>query len=132
MITNANSIPLNMTTPNLPNMGGTLEGWFQKMAIGLISKVIVSNRVQETVTPYEVMGVIQPFSAEELQIKPEGQRSWRWHMIHCQPSFPVKTDDTIVYRNERYRVMSKWGYDAYGFCQYDAVKDYETVIPSTS
>lgn len=131
MITNASSIPLNDTAPNLPNMGGTLPGWFLKMSLGLITKVIVNNRVQETVTNFEVMGVIQPFNAQQLEIKPEGQRAWKWHMIHCQPSFPVKPDDTIVYKGARYRIMSKWGYDDYGFCEYDAVKDYETEIPST-
>lgn len=128
MITNGNSQLIGDTNPTLPSMSATLEGWFQKLIIGLITKTTVNNRTEEAVTNIETKGVIQPLSIEQLEIKPEGQRSWKWHMLHCQPSLSLATDDTAVIKGGRYRVMGKFGYDDYGYVQYELVKDYETVI----
>ena len=113
-------------------MGATLEGWFQKIVIGLITKLTVNNRTEETQVLIETLGTIQPLSAEQLEIKPEGQRSWKWFMLHCQPSLSLQTDDTVVIRGSRYRVMGRFGYDDYGYVQYDLVKDFETVITEVS
>jgi hypothetical protein len=128
MIINGNSQLIGDTNPTLPSMSATLEGWFQKLIIGLITKATVNNRTEETITEIETNGVIQPLALEQLEIKPEGQRSWKWYMLHCQPSLSLATDDTAIIKGGRYRVMSRFGYDDYGYIQYELVKDYETVI----
>lgn len=132
MITNGNSLNLNQITPALPNMSTTLEAWFQKIVIGLLTTTIVNNRAVSTTQDFETMGVLQPFSAEQLEIKKEGERSWKWYMLHCQPSLSLQTDDTVIVRTKRYRVMGRWGFDEYGFIQYELVQDYETIILPTT
>lgn len=129
MIFNAKNLTIGQTTPNLPNMGTTLEGWFQNLVIGLLTKSIVNNRVQEVTTNFETRGTIQPLSNEELEIKPEGERSWSWKMLHCQPSLSLKTDDIVTIKSVRYRVMALKGYDTYGYVRYELVVDYTTEIP---
>lgn len=132
MIINAKDLLLNQITPGLPNVSNTLEGWFQTLVIGILVKTIVDNRVYEETTNFEIRGVIQPLSPEQLEIKPEGERSWVWKMLHCQPSLPVKTDDLVTIKGIRYRVNSLTGYDEYGYAMYELVQDYQTVIPETA
>jgi hypothetical protein len=130
-IFNASDIPLDQVQPNLPSMSATLTGWFQNIVVGLLVKTLVNNRTVETTTDYETRGVMQPFTPEQLEIKAEGERSWKWFMLHCQPSLQLKTDDVVTIRGVRYRVMGKLAFDAYGYLQYELVDDYTTVIPST-
>lgn len=131
MIIDGNSKSIGDENRSLPNMGSTLEGWFQKLIIGLVDKTTVNNRTVETQTSIETRGVLQPLAIEQLEIKPEGQRSWKWFMLHCQPSLSLKTDDTAIIKGSRYRVMARFGFDDYGYVQYELVKDYETIIPET-
>ena len=130
-IFNAADVPLSDLNLNLPSMATTLLGWFQAITVGLITKTTVNNRTIETSVNYDTRGVVQPFSPEQLEIKSEGERSWKWFMLHCQPSLVLQTDDIITIRNVRYRVMGKLGFDAYGYIQYELVDDYTTTIPST-
>lgn len=127
-ISNGKDLLIGSFYPNLPNMSTTLESWFQNIVIGLITKTLENNRVVETTTDYPTLGVIQPLTTEQLEIKPEGQRSWKWFMLHCQPSLSLKTDDTVTIRGSRYRVMGRGGFDEYGYIMYELVQDYETVI----
>lgn len=130
-IFNARDIPLGDLNTNLPNMSSALTGWFQNIIVGLITKTIVNNDAVETTVDYETRGVLQPFTPEQLEIKAEGERSWKWFMLHCQPSLQLKTDDVVTIRNVRYRVMGKLAFDAYGYLQYELVDDYTTLIPET-
>jgi len=131
MIFNASNAPLNTLHLNLPNLGLTIVGWFQDVVIGIITKTVVNGRCVETVLEITTKGVKQPFTAEQLAILPEGERSWKWYMLHCQASLALNTDDVITIRGTRYRVMSRLGYDEYGFLQYELVDDYTTTIPPT-
>jgi len=127
-IFNANSVGIGNANFSLPNMSATLESWFQNIAVGLVTKSQQNNRTVETVTEHSTRGVLQPLSVKELLIKPEGQRSWKWYMLHCQASLSLKNDDTVTIKGSRYRVMGHWGFNEYGFVQYELVQDYETVM----
>jgi hypothetical protein len=131
MITNGNALRIGELTPQLPNVSSTIEGWFQDIVIGIISAPVVKGRVVETVSELQTRGVLQPLTAQQLELKPEGERSWKWYMLHCQPSLSLQTDDTVTIKGGRYRVMGRWGYDDYGYVQHELVKDYESVIPPT-
>jgi hypothetical protein len=131
MIQNASNVTLNNTQPNLPNMSTTLEGWFQNLVVGILTKTIVNFRTVETTQDFETKGVLQPFSERQLEILPEGQRAWMNYMLHCQPSLSLKPDDTVTIKGNRYRNMGIMGYDDYGYIQYRLVKDYETAITLT-
>lgn len=124
MIFNAKDLPLSANPGTLPNMSGTLTDWFQKITFTVITKQNIGFRIIETEEESEFMGVIQPLSAEKLQIKPEGQRSWKWWVCHALPSLVLSTDDIIVIRGQRFRVMGKSGFQDYGFCRYELVEDY--------
>lgn len=75
-------------------------------------------------------GVWQPFTAEQLLLKPEGQRSWDWQMCHAEPALILNTDEIITYEEIQYRVMSKKDYSKYAYVQYDLVRDYSGSGPT--
>lgn len=131
MITNGNSLRIGDFSPQLPNMSGTIESWFQDIVIGIITAPVVKGRVVESIVEISTRGVLQPLTAQQLDLKPEGERNWKWYMLHCQPSLSLQNDDTVSIKGGRYRVMGRWGFDEYGYVQYELVKDYDTVIPPT-
>jgi hypothetical protein len=131
MISNGKSYVLGSGNTNLPNVSSTLEAWFQTLVVGIVTKTQANFRTAETVVEVSTRGVLQPLSAQQLEIKPEGQRGWPWFMLHCQPSLSLLLDDTVIIRTNRYRVMARTGYDQYGYIQYDLVRDYDTIMEAT-
>ncbi|AFC22573.1 hypothetical protein phi1422_0053 [Bdellovibrio phage phi1422] len=124
MIFNAKNIPLNQMTPSsVPNMSETLSSWMQKMVFNLITKTNVDFEIVETTTDINFMGVWQPFTFQQLQIKPISQRAWKWFTVHSQTQLLLKVDDVVKYKGGQYRVMELGNYNEYGFYEYHLVQD---------
>lgn len=123
-IINGKDTPLDKAAVALPNVGGAVAGWMQKMTFGVVCKSQVDGFTQEIITPVETKGVKQPFTAEQLSLLPEGERSWKWFMIHCLPDVKLATDDRIVLDDVKYRVMAKEDWSEYGFLQYNIIEDF--------
>lgn len=109
---------------NLPDVSDALLDWFQNMTFDLISKAITDYDLTETATTISTKGVRQPFSAQQLSIKPEGQRAWKWETLHCLPDVKLNPDDIVVFNGIRYRVMDKLDYSEYGYLEYHIIQDY--------
>ena len=109
----------------LPSLRSTIAGWFQPLILSRVTKTIVDREVKEVARVQQCFGVIQPFSPRQLTIKPEGQRSWIWKMLHTTPDVNLNPDEEFTIRGTRYRVMSQNGYDEYGYIQYELVQDYQ-------
>jgi len=131
MIYNANTMSLENANTNLPNMSTTLESWFQTLIVGILIKTSVNNRVVETTTNYSASGVIHPFKVQQLEIKPEGQRAWKWFVLRCKPDLIMAIDDTAVIHGARHRVMGIIDYTEYGYLEYELVRDYDTIMEET-
>ncbi len=124
MIKNGKNTLLNQSSGTVPDVSGALLNWFQKMTFTIISKSIVNFKNVEVSTESSFRGVIQPFTPQQLKILQEGQRAWKWHKIHADPSLSLKPDDKVVYLSQTYRVMSKTDYTIYGYIEYDVIEDY--------
>lgn len=120
----------NSTAAGLPDVSGALSNYFQQMLFGIITKTTVNFQLVETMEDVYFMGVWQPFSPEQLMMKPEGQRSWSWFTAHTQTCLFLKTDDLINYApdcttgTKRFRVMARLDYSKYGYYEYHLVEDY--------
>ena len=121
----ANKIPVNEAAYTLPQVRTTLNGWFQKLILTVVNKNMVNHEIVEVQRKLECFGVIQPFSARELKIKPEGERSWGWTMLHTTSDVDLRPDDEFYVGSTRYRVMSKFGYQKYGYNQYELIQDFQ-------
>ncbi len=125
VIQNASSIPLNANPGSLPNVSDALMSWFQQMTFTLITKSVINHELVEIGTDYSTMGVRQPFTPQQLAMKPEGQRQWLWETMHTLPGITLKVDDVIVFSGVRYRVMQKLDWKEYGFTELHIVQDYQ-------
>jgi hypothetical protein len=120
---NASSVPLSAAATGLPFVGGAMQGWFQPITAGIVTKTTVDFETVETVAEIAFRGVRQPLSPRELMLKPEGERAWRWEMLHCEPSLTLSPDDIVIFKGTRYRVRLDASYPEYGYNMYHLVED---------
>lgn len=123
MIINAKDKPLIYS--GLPQVGEVLPSWFQTMTFDVVTKTIVNYEVKETLTTITTQGVRQPMSAQQLSIKPEGQRAWRWETLHCLPDVKLQVDDIVIFDSIKYRVMQRWNWAEYGYLEYHICQAFE-------
>jgi len=105
-------------------MREAFSGLYQRLTFTKVTKTVVDFEVVETEDPRFAMGVRQPLSAQKLMMKPEGQRSWKWEMIHSTPELVLSVDEVIVFGRTRYRVMEKFDWKEYGYVEYHIVQDF--------
>jgi hypothetical protein len=127
-IQNGANTPLNeQNTGGVPDVGGALLQWFRPMVFGIVTKHqgrSTGYRVLETKVSVNFKGVWQPFTDRQLLIKPEGERAWKWFMVHADPTLILENDSIITYQGVQYRVDSQRDYSLYGYVQYSLVDDY--------
>lgn len=120
------STPSNaMRGLTLPNMNSTILDWLQPMVFTQIVKTVVNFNVVETPIDTNFLGIWQPFSDQQLEIKPEGQRDWTWFMLHAQPTLQLVPDDVVTYLGIQYRVKAKRDYTEYKYIEYHLIENYQ-------
>ena len=112
--------------PALPQMGSAVAAWMQPLEFVLVGKEVVDHLVTETYINKRSFGVRAPLKPQELALKPEGQRAWRWEQIHALPTLQLAVDDIIIFSDFRYRVMSKQNFSEYGYILYDICEAFGT------
>lgn len=113
----------------MPNMANTLNGWEVPLVLEKITQSIIDGDRVTSTKKINFLGVFQPLRDEELQFKPEGERSWEWYWIHAKSgTLNLKTQDKIIFQNKRYKVMSIKDYSLNGFIEYQIIRDYEENI----
>lgn len=130
MISNAADRKLFENSGTLPDVSGGILNYFQPMVFTVIAKIVdKSYQVLETPVLTDFQGVWQPFTAQQISMKPEGQREWQWFMLHAQPGVTLNPDDVVTYLGTQYRVKSKLDYTLYGYVQYELNNDYTGAGP---
>lgn len=117
--------PLKTAQNGLPDLSSALPGIFYPITAVTITKTPVDGIVQEIETSVATKGVIQPLTAQEVAMKPEGQRTWKWMDLHCLPDLILKPDDIVEIDALRYRVMAVYDLRQYGFMHYELGQNYE-------
>lgn len=120
------------TLSQMPNMANTLTGWETSITLEVVTQDITSDGngvfTTEQVT---FLGVVQPLRTEQLELKPEGQRSWEWLWIHAKAgTLNLHTADKILFNSKTYKIEGVKDYSLNGYVEYELVRDYET-IPET-
>lgn len=130
MIKSAANTPLNMNPGTLPDVSSALYEWLQNLYLLIVTKTVVNSEVVETYVPISFSGVWQPMGAEQIKLKPEGQRSWQWYTCHTLTGVNLINDQIIKFQDENYRVMSNNHWSQYGYWEYHLVKDYTGAGPT--
>lgn len=111
----------------MPQMAMTLSGWEVPLTLVKVIQDIVDGDAVFTEQEINFLGCFQPLKDEELQFKPEGQRSWSWYWIHAKAgTLNLQTADKIIFNNKRYKVMSVKDYSLNGFIEYQIIRDFES------
>lgn len=125
-IQNGKDISLSANPGTLPNVQDAMLDWFQSLTFTSIVKTVVNFNLVETRTSTTFQGVKQPFTAQQLVLKPEGQRNWKWFTVHAFPSLILAPDEVITFDDGvSYRVKEKLDYKEYGYVEYHLIQDYE-------
>ena len=110
----------------MPNMSNTLNGWESPLTLVKITQNVVKGDVVQNENEINFLGVWQPLRDDQLQFKPEGQRSWSWYWIHAKAgTLNLKTQDKIIFQGKRYKVMSVKDYSLNGYIEYEVILDYQ-------
>jgi len=110
----------------MPDMSDAISGFAEDIQFAVNSKTVVDYEVVESRSSVEwTDGSLQPLPPQELRIKPEGQRTWKWWLMYTTKS--LKLDDILQDNCRRqYRVMEKTDWNAAGFYVYQLT---EQAIP---
>ena len=110
----------------MPQMSDALTGWQVPLTLEQVFQDIVVGDKVETTKLISFQGVWQPLRDEELQFKPEGQRSWEWIWIHAvSGSLNLETGDKVIFNQKRYKIMAVKDYSLNGFIEYQLVRDFQ-------
>jgi len=110
----------------MPKMELAFAGWTSSITLKKITQTIVDGDRTETETNIIFDGVVQPLSVEQVNLKPEGQRSWKWLQIHALTGVNnLSVYDKIKYNDVEYKVMAINDYSLNNYVEYHIVKDYQ-------
>ena len=128
MINNAANTTLDQNSGTTPNVSGAMDNWYQPMIFGIIVKSTVNFELQETISNLSFQGLWQPLRPQQLKMKPEGERKWRWFQVFSNPALVLDIDSIITYLGTNYRVMGKEDFSLEGYARYELLEDYENFV----
>ena len=109
----------------IPKIKFALNCWESPITMIKVTQAIVDYQTVNTEEEINFQGVIQPLTAEALNVKPLEERSWEWLMIHTKTSVELVTGDLIEYNSKKFKVMFEKDYSLNGYYEYHLVKNYE-------
>ncbi len=116
-----------MKGSGMPQIRAALGGWTRRMTLVKICQDVENGLVIDVEKPFTFRGTIQPLSPREINLKPEGQRSWEWLQIHCltNDASVLKPNDRVYINKQLYKIMGQNDYSLNGYIEYHAIKDYQ-------
>lgn len=123
-IVSANTRSVSDAAVSLPTVHTTILGWFRPLVLGRVTKTIVEGEVKNAVSEQKCRGVIQPFDDRKLRLKPEGERSWDWQMLHVTPDVKLANGEVFKIKGVPFRVMGQKNWSEYGYLTYELVQNY--------
>lgn len=108
----------------LPNLTNAVRAWTQPFTFKRVTKSIVDYQLVETLVDVSFKGVVAPFTDRELEIKPEGQRQWRWIEIYSTTDLALELDDIVIWKAVNYRVMASHNWEDYGYWRYEIAEAF--------
>jgi hypothetical protein len=129
-ILNAKNIPLNERAGTVPDVSGALNDKLQPMTFSFLTKDVVSFQNDETKEDVSFRGRLDPFTASDLKLLPEGQRQWKWYHLLTDRTLELNNDDRVGYLGAGYRVMDRTDYKLYGFQDYHLIQDWTGSDPT--
>jgi hypothetical protein len=110
---------------NMPVIQAAFDGWFSPITLLKITQINNYGHNTSTYLAINFDGTIQPFKPRQLDVKAEGQRFWKWWMIHTQTQLALTKGDKVIYNNVRMKLMESLDYSLNGYFEYHLVEDFQ-------
>lgn len=118
--------PLNQAFSGMPQMSAAFSGWKILVDLLVIRQEISAGFLINYEETINVRGTWQPFTDEQIELKPEGQRSWEWIDLHIEGATMIfATNDRVLKNGLRYKVMARKDYTLNNFSEYHLIRDYD-------
>lgn len=116
----------------MPQIAAAFSGWLGLISIVKVTQTETDGFVTDVQSnPIIFKGTIQPLTAKEIVLKPEGQRAWAWLQIHCfSGNLNLVGNDRIIYKDKLYKVMNIWDYSLNNYIEYHIIQDFENNPPA--
>lgn len=119
------NLKISQMNSGLPQMTNALTGWEVAVVANYVKQEIIDGDIVDSSYTKKMQGVLQPLKAEQIALKPEGQRSWAWYWLHVKPQYDkLRTEQIVLINNIPYKVMAVKNYDIYGYIEYEVIRDY--------
>jgi hypothetical protein len=129
MIQNASNRKTRDLASGLPDVGASIQILLQPVVATYIQKQQISGYTQEVSCSMDTKASIQPWSAEQLKMLPEGQRSWKYFTIYALANLNLATDEVFTIYEKSYRILDRTDWSDYGFIEYNTIEDYDSDSP---
>ena len=127
MLTNAKNLTLPNNVGGLPDVGAAVMTLLQPVNVQVGIQQLVNGYYKPIFRNIDTQASIQPLP-QELAIKMEGERNWRWHLIHILPNVILNNNDTITLFGIQAKVMKKENWTQYGYISYIVVENYDNAV----
>jgi hypothetical protein len=124
-IINAKNFNTSRLSNAMPNVAEAIMELLRPVIATVIEKQQIAGRTEEIPINITTKASIQPLKAQDLDIRTEGQRSWKYYTIFALSNLNVKPDNIFIIHGVTYRVLSKADWKEYGFIRYDTIEDYQ-------
>lgn len=126
MLQNAGKLTLSQNSSALPDVSAAVMDLLQPTTVKIITQQMINGYYEPTPPQLiQTQAAIQPLK-QELAIKMEGERNWRWFMIHILPNVDLNNNDFITLFGIKYKVMGKENWFQYGYIMYHVVEYFQT------
>lgn len=112
---------------NMPIVKEAFADWTVSIQLVKITEQNIGGFLKRLSQTINFKGAIQPLSVEQVQLKPEGQRSFEWLQVHVFTgnATNLNINDRIEYQGNPFKVMSKKDYSLNGYIEYHIMGDYK-------
>lgn len=117
---------MSLCKPALPNVSGAVQAWSQPLVVVIVAKKQEDYLTKESRSTVKTRGAFMPMKTQQVVMKVEGERAWRWFSLFCSPTLELGTDDVVLIENVKCRVMGKKDFSQYGYFEYELIEDYRT------
>ena len=124
-IINAKDFNIPNNVGGLPDVSAAVMYLLQPVTVMTVTQQMINGYYKPISQTVATQASIQPLP-QELAIKMEGERNWRWSLIHILPNVLLENNDFITLFNIKYKVMKKENWLQNGYISYFVVEYFQT------
>lgn len=109
-----------------PQVGAVLSGWQNQMTFIKVIDTVDDFEVVKYEVPYKFYGVFQAQTPQQLFLKAEGQRNWKWWTLWTKTELDIINGDIIEdFNGKRYKVMRTNDWSQGGYVQHEMIEMFD-------